>query len=95
MEGGGKEVVSSLCATCHRPSLVEWQVFDAIGKVFRYANQAEDFQVTDALSNSDLELMRVDDACKRLSAFLPLGRFPEQVCIAGEQDALENHSTIQ
>ena len=42
--------------------------------------------ILDAPSNRDLELMRIDDASKCLSALLPFCCFPEQVYVLSKED---------
>jgi hypothetical protein len=79
----------------HRSPLPQWQIFHAIRKVLGLASQGDDFEVSDTLPNRHVQLMRIDDASKWLTAFLTLGGFTQKVFILRKQDTTKFGGTIQ
>jgi hypothetical protein len=65
LDGGGG---GSFNLACSR----QWQVFHPIRKILGLASQRDHFQILDALSNGDSELMGIDNASKPLAALLAL-----------------------
>jgi hypothetical protein len=55
-----------------RHASTQGQVFHPIRKVLGLTRQGDYFQILDALSNGDSELMGIDNASKRFAAFLAL-----------------------
>src|SRR4029450_11565046 len=76
-------------------TLPQWQVFHPVGKVFRFTRKGDHFQISDAQSNRNLELMRIDDPRKCYAPFLALCSFTEEVVILSKQDVTKLGRPIQ
>ncbi len=63
---------------------MQWQIFHPARKILSYTSKGEHFQVSNALSYRHFELMRIDDASKRLATFLSLSSFTQEVIILCE-----------